>query len=293
MKTRERIALGVSAILAMTVAIGATATFAWFRTTRNAVVNVTDAQVTGEGENLTIGYYALNDTGSLTQSATSNGFSVSAAMNNITDVSGDGAKFYKPSWEDSDSLVASSIRQVTNDSNNSYYVRFGISFTNGGTNAFSVYLNDKCAVTPVTATGTDATLVAAQQAKNDQAAKSTRMAFWDYGANAALSVWQPDDNDGATYASYQYLTPKAGATAYSVSDYSLETPDKDIFHVGGFSALTEAPTTPAAGQKIVNVPGNTTIKTEFGLWIEGTLNLAKKEEIGGEINVSLGFIALV
>jgi hypothetical protein len=292
MKTREKIALGVSTILAMTVVIGTTATFAWFRTTRNAIANVTDAEVTGEGENLTIGYYELSHTGSLTESASTNGFNVSAAMNNITDVSGDGSKFYKPSWSDSDSEIAGSIRQVTNDSLNSYYVHFGISFSNGGSKPFSVYLNDKCAVTPVTATGSDATAVAAQQAKNDQAAKSTRLAFWDEGGNAALSLWQPDAHDGSTYASYQYLTPKAGGTAYTVSGYSLETPDQDLFHVGSFSALTEAPTTPVPGQKIVTVPANSTIKTEFALWIEGTLYLAKKEEIGGQINATLSFIAL-
>lgn len=295
MKTREKIALGVSAILAMTVAIGATATFAWFRTTRNAVVNLTDATVTGEGANLTIGYYELADTGALVQSSATNGFNVSAAMNNVTDVSGTGAKFYKPNWDDSDNHIANSIRQVTNDATNSYYIRFGISFTNGGSNAFSVYLNDKSVVTPVTATGTDAAAVAAQQAKNDQAAKSTRMAFYNEGATTLLSMWQPDSHDGSSYSNYQYLAPETGGTAYAATGkttgYTLFTPDQSTFHIGDFTKLSEKPAVTAAGQLIVTVPGNSTVKTEFGLWIEGTLSLALKEEIGGQVGVTLGFIA--
>jgi hypothetical protein len=296
MKTREKIALGVSAILAMTIAIGATATFAWFRTSRNAAVNLTDAEVTGEGANLVIGYYELADTGALSESNTSNGFNISAAMNSVTDVSGTGAKFYKPNWSDAENLIASSIRQVTNDSNYTYYIRFGISFTNGGASSFTVYLNDKSVVVPEIATGPDAIAVAAQQAKNDQAAKSVRMAFFNDGGTTALSLWQPDATDGSLYTNYQYLAPETGGIAYAAAgqktDYTLFTPNKDIFHIGNFTPLSEKPAVAAAGQMIVTVPGNSTIKTEFGLWIEGTLQLAQKEEIGGRINATLGFIAL-
>jgi hypothetical protein len=296
MKTREKIALGVSAILAMTVAIGATATFAWFRTTRNAVVNLTDAEVTGDGADLAISYYELSDTGALSETNLSNGFSISAAMNNVTDVSGTGAKFYKPSWSDTDNLIASSISQVTNNSADSYYIRFGIAFTNGGSGAFNVYFSDKTTVTPETATGSDAKAVATQQAKNDQAAKSVRMAFFNEGGTTALSMWQPDATDGSLYSNYQYLAPETGGTAYAASGkttgYTLFTPNQNIFHIGSFPKIADKPAVAEPGQFLVTVPGNTTVKTEFGLWIEGTLRLAQKEEIGGRISATLGFIAL-
>ena len=295
MKTREKIALGVSVILAITVAVGATSTYAWYRTSRNALVNITDAEITGEGANLSIAYNALPDSGSLAHNSLNNGFEVSAAMNSITDVSGDGARFYKPNWSNPKGGIANSIHQVSNEDLNTYYIRFGISFINGGLETFNIYLNDKTKLTPVTATGTDEAFVAAQQARNDQSAKSTRLAFWDDGATTLLSLWQPDLTDGDLVSDYHYLSPEIGGTAYAAegktTDFTLVTPDPDSFHLGSFAKLTEKPTSLAPGQFLVTVPAISTVKIEFGLWIEGTLSLAKSEEVGGQINVALGFIA--
>lgn len=296
MKTNNKIILGVSVILAVSLATGATATYAWFRVSRTANVNVIDTSLYGDGSSLSISYYVLPDSGALTASSaisTTKGFDVSGTA--ITDVSGDGKVFYKPSWDPTKAVTefsATGINQVTNSTSKTYYVRFGIAFKNTGSSSFGIYLNDGCAVTPVTATGGTSEENAAQQVKNDRAAKTARLGFWDDGGATALSVWQPDITDGTTAAEFKYLAKDSAGTAYDYPGFSLLHPDSTIFHAGSFSHLATAPMTADPGQKVLTVASNSTTRAELAIWTEGTLALTTNEAQGGHLNVSLNFIAL-
>jgi hypothetical protein len=304
MKTTSKIFLGISAILVMTVGIAATATYAWFRVYRSALVNITNATLTGEGSSLSIGYYRLSDSGLLPDSAspTETGYDVTAKTNGITDISGDGVTFYKPSWSfDTSKEIASGISQVTNTSTKTAYIRFGISFTNRGESAFDIYFQDTCSVDPYleqvgeneTTEETDARI--AQQTKNNNAALTTRIALWDENHQHLLSTWQPDTYNGSLYSDYMYLAkdPTNTKTAYNVSGYELATPEESTFHVGPFKThLSSAAQTPEVGQKLIHVAANSTVKTEFALWAEGTLTKTANEAQGGKINATIAFIAL-
>lgn len=301
MRTANKLIIGLSGILAVSVGIGVTATYAWFRISRAAVVNITDASIYGEGSSLKISYEKLSDSGLLPDTATTskNGFDISATTNAITDISGNGIDFYKPNWDPNAAETedtALSFTKVSNSSTKSYYIRFGINFTNSGESGFDVYFNDGCAVTAVTAEGSDPTEVAAQQAKNVQAAKTTRIAMWNENHVTCKSIWQPDATDGTTYDKYDYIRTSTDptSTVYTVSGYEMVHPDSTLFHAGTFSHLSAAPAVGSEipGQKLINVPANTTIKTELSVWTEGTLSSTVNSAQGGHINVKLSFIAL-
>jgi hypothetical protein len=306
MKTANKLILGLSGILAVSVGIGVTATYAWFRISRAAIVNLTDTTVVGDGSSLSIAYYKLSDSGLLPEpddpvnyKKTTKGFDISGSTNAITDVSGDGVSFYKPNWDPNAALteeIATSISQVTNTSAKSYYIRFGISFTNTGSSSFDIYFNDGTAVTAVTDTNTDPALRAEQQKKNDQAALTTRVAVWNENHVTCKSIWQPDASQGTTYDKYSYLAPTTDTTksAYNVSGFQLNSPNESVFHAGNFSHLSSAPAagSEVPGQKLLTVPSNTTVLSEIGIWTEGTLVNTVNTAQGGHINVSLAFIAL-
>jgi hypothetical protein len=305
MKTANKIIMVVSAILAATIGVGATATYAWFRVSRNAVVNITNATLTGEGSSLKIAYYKLSDSGTLPDSATptAKGFGVIAITNSITDISGDGVTFYKPGWALDASETeqkATGISTVVNSSTKTYYIRFGISFTNSGESGFDLYFQDDTAVTPVTIevpeneTEEAKTARLAQQAKNDRAAKTTRIALWNEGHSNLLSMWQPDSTDGTNFTDYTYIQKNAADTTgiYNVPGYSLVNPAESTFHIGTFTHLSSTPSTVSNGQHLIHVDANSTVKTEFALWAEGTFSLTTNEAQGGQINAALSFIAL-
>lgn len=302
MKTANKLVLGLSGILAVSVGIGVTATYAWFRISRTANVNITDTTVVGEGSSLAIAYYRLGDESAfLPTEATKSGntLSISAVTNTITDISGNGVDFYKPNWDPSAALTddtALSIDKVTNSTTKSYYIRFGISFTNSGESAFDVYFTDGCKVTANEATEADPDEKAAQQAKNDQAALTTRIALWNENHVTCKSVWQPDATPGTENTKYQYLTPTSDTTksAYTVKNYELASPDASYFHAGNFAHLSSAPAvgTEVPGQKLLNVQPNTTVKSELAIWTEGTLAATVNSAQGGHIGVNLSFIAL-
>lgn len=306
MKKGNQVILALGSILAVTLGVGVTATYAWFRVSRSAQVNITNTSLTGEGSSLEISYHRLSDSGSLpaTSTPSAKGFDITAVTNTITDVSGDGVSFYKPTWALDASAAeerADSINQVTNTSTKTYYIRFGVTFKNSGQTAFDIYFQDQTAVTPVTiATPDNETAEAkaareAQQAKNNQAALTTRVAVWDDGHQNLLSTWQPvETTSNSTYLDYTYLAKNSADTkgVYGVAGYSLLNPAKETFHVGSFSHLSAVPATAIAGQRLLHVDAGGSTNAEFALWAEGTFYATNNDAQGGEINASLNFIAL-
>lgn len=182
--------LGLSSLVVISMGSAATATYAWFMTARTATVDLTNAIIRNDEGNLRIEYTAMNDkldashlavkdntsykvnpTDSTKKITAVNELTLAANTTaSVTDVSGDGKKFYKPEWNSeasSTNLAADLIRQVINgydlrasdsnfadieavgatpkytavDGSTTYYVRFGLKLYNTGNTDFYVYLN--------------------------------------------------------------------------------------------------------------------------------------------------------
>lgn len=253
--------------LAMALAIGgaaaATSTYAWFRTTRTAEVNIANGQIYGDGS-LTCAYAALGNNGveaSDVTGNTKNGFDIGLSADNMTDISGTGIEshLYQPVWDPNatdddstplvdESLVATSIKARNNTSTQRYYMAFGITFGNLGNTAFDVYLQNGSKIVgvdanvptePTDAETTDPDYAAlhaqylidkaaydtakAKQDRNDQSAKATRVAFWN-GSNL-IQTWQSDTTDGTTYDKYKYVvqTLSTEDSLYNVEGFKTET----------------------------------------------------------------------
>lgn len=327
MKMKTKLFAAIVTGLLVSAAAGATSTYAWFRTTRTAQVNIANGQIYGNG-NLTCTYLARPNNGVTNAQVTDNsknGFDIAMTANaeNMTDISGSGieGKMYQPEWDPNypagtvddpattdidESQVALSIPGRTNSSGTRYYMEFGITFGNKGNSAFNVYLQDGSAISPVTIsipaseTSEEQAAREAKQASNDRSAKATRIAFWKgTGENASIiSTWQSDLTDGTTYDKYSYVATSAatGAKLYNVEGYAENTLPEATTLLGAPNHLTNSSSTIKNGQLIAScgAMGSATATQDVyvTVWIEGTLSLATAACIGGQITASLNFVAI-
>jgi hypothetical protein len=282
MKNKTKLVLGLAAMLGVTAAAGTTSGFAWFTTTRTATVNFDNAVVYNKAADLSITYSPITNGGvtSSASSVTGNSFVLTGNTSPITDISGNGATFYRPTWQPGqDGIIATACPTVSNTSSVFYYVQFGVTFTNNGTKAANVYLDSGSSVAAGgTATATDI-----------QAAKATRVSV--YEGSTLMTIWQDDKTD--TLTGYQYISSATG-TAYT-SYATLSAPDSATFHEGAFASVITG-FTPANGQLVASLDaaGGTKPSTmlTFTLWIEGTLSTAVNAAIGGKVQTALHFAAL-
>jgi hypothetical protein len=198
LSSSKRIVLALISMLGVTAGAGATATFAWFRTTRTSQINLTNAAVFGKGS-IGVAYRDVTG-GSINSNATNNdnGFDVAGLTKTVTDVSGNGVTMYKPDFNPNDAATIKNPRilSVDNITLKNYYICFGIDITNKGTETYGIYLNGGSVVEgndvdvskPVDTSSMTAEQAAAalaqrdkdiaQNTKNDRAAKATRVAFY-------------------------------------------------------------------------------------------------------------------
>jgi hypothetical protein len=296
MNTRSKLLTTLAAALAVTAGAGATATFAWFRTTRTSQVNVANANIWGDGD-LQIAYSKTGEYEGVSYAGLdteNNGFGLTGVTNNATDVSGDGLSMYKPNWDKTVAVTeetALGINKVVNGLVDSkatyYYMHFGITVTNKGTTDFDLYLNDKCAATPVSSSK-DADV---------HAANSMRVSFNQ--GTTILSTWQPNlEGTKTANTDYSYVTTaNTGTKLYGVDKFTTAHPAAATFHAGSFSKLSDAADAKAnavAGQKLITVPAGeaNAVTIECTIWLEGTLAAATKTCIGGNVKIILGFVGL-
>jgi hypothetical protein len=195
MKTSRKIMLGVVAMLGVTAGAGATATYAWFRTTRTSQINLTNASVFGKGSiTVTPRYVNGGSTASsMPIDENNNGFKVAGLVTGsgtITDVSGNGIKMYKPNWNPNDAKTVTNPRILSVDdvTLKNYYVCFGIDIYNKGTESYDIYLStgsliegdnqDVPSAVTSSISQSDIDKIKAQNTINDQAARATRIAFY-------------------------------------------------------------------------------------------------------------------
>lgn len=317
--------LGLSVAAAITLGVGSVSTYAWFRTVRTASLNLTDVNLRARTSNLILTVtnmtsgntsFVGEETGTTTDSDRI--VNVNALTNPITDISGDGKTFYKPTFDphhddpkNAYGLVASSIKEVKNgtvDTDTGYkyfYVQLGLSLKNSGNIAMSVYVDGLSQITPKDSGTT----------KDVNAAKATRVALFSVDSKAdnattftdpfaegrtvaEKTLWQGTAETDTTKYPYQYLTKDSASTAHEAyTHYEGETPtsprDDDMvlkavnttnFHTGSFTTVfSTKPDTPAAGTSIGSIEAGKQIDLVMSVWAEGTTSYAT-----GDINADDG-----
>lgn len=346
-KVISKLMFGLSTMVVATLGVTATATYAWFMTTRSAVVNITKNSINSQNGSLHIQYVKVaNGLDVPSTTDVTNTLDIAAATNEITDISGDGMYFYKPDWNayaTADNLYADKIREVRNgyvekaadktfaetekDATKTYYVTFKLKLYNTGARAFTVFMNganttgaegekhDGCSVKGhVAAADPDNPTPAEekQQAKNDLAAKATRVAIWNpekvnlASGDKPILTWQQTAESNLTKYPYQHLAYTGVATdkAYHVANYNLlaDKAANSNLHVGDYKEILSA-SSAEAGQEVAEVAANSNVTIQVSVWCEGTTSYCRDNydaltntdgdtAKGGVVDVSLQFAAL-
>lgn len=303
MNNKSKLVLGLSAMLAATVGVAATGTFAWFTTTRVAQVNVTSATVYSSYGKLAVAYAATQPAqGATAISASGTGtpadpIALSATTNNMTDISGNGNTFYKPTWLPGyEGTSCSAMPTSPNTATNAYYVAFALTFTNSGTASIDVYFDSTTVLKAHDTEGDAATIDA-------NAMKATRVAVWTTQETPTLvSLWQQETDA----AGYKYISAATG-TAYSTDTtyggtLTTLTSGTGSFNVGAYTAVKKGfESTAKAGQKLCTLTSTgatATTTLTFTMWLEGTATTAVNTDavahnaIGGKVDAEFHFAAL-
>jgi len=305
MKNKTKVVLGLAAVLAGTVGVAGVSTFAWFTTQNTAQLAFAHAYIKANNANISVTYAAVANNGitPLTDVSTvGNGFNVASTVD-VTDISGDGIKFYRPIWSNFATKTASGISSYS--AIGGHYVKFGATIKNENTNqGVYVYLGSGCSITGNTADSLDAT-----------AAAASRMAIvdpdGDSGNGSLISHWQAAAVDGRTYS---FLAQGASGTdsVYGVDAYKLVTcnvTNLPTWRVGAFSNPgTNLYVAADATRNAANVVGGTravgdgqmvcylaksgTKRVDFVMWVEGTNDEATDAIIDHSIKFNVELFAL-
>ena len=266
--------------LALLSGIAATSsTFAWFTTTRTASVSYSNATVTTNQSNLTIAW--ASDENSLTKSGGGTAPLVLTGANAITDISGDGLSFFKPTWSATPG-TATKIDAVA--SANGYYVDFTVALTASGNTSLNIYLG----------AGTELT------SANASALAASRMAVVVGGV--VKFIYAPDadytDAAGATQTGHRYLS--ASSSTPKIVTGASQDADKTLFAgtiYSSFATYTSNAAATAGGATILTTltPTTGTDDTEnitFRIWLEGEDVEGVNTAITGVLSAAINFYAL-
>jgi hypothetical protein len=211
MKNKTKLVLGLAALTAVTAGVATTSTLAWFTTTRTASVSFQNIGIYGATGNLGITLAKAGTYGFKGEVPTKSGnsYSVGAQTNAVTDISGNGALFYKPTWDPTSSSIATSIKAVSNDADNYYYVQFILTLTNSSTaNPLNVYLSEGTSIT-----SSDATHLYAAHAARVAIFNFSDTATSTIATTATASRYLTDGTD----TTFNYVSSSAGGSLYSTA----------------------------------------------------------------------------
>ena len=287
MNNKSKIVLGLAAMVAGTVGVGTTATFAWFTTQNTATLSFANAHVVSDNASILIQYEAVTNNhitdAQVTSGRTAPAGSVTIAGASVDcrDISGDGSTFYRPHWK-TFNVEADSMSPIVNTSSKSYFVTFGLAVTNKGAAATKVFIGKTSSVSGAEGAGA-------------QAAKATRISVRE-GATAAaattlMSTWQYDPTDGTANTNYNYIVADATATsangAYKLAGYKLSNPTAATFFAGPYTTDATYANTDAGRLLTTFTTQNETRHLVISMWIEGTVAAATDACIGGDVNLNL------
>ena len=297
MKTKSKLLVALSALTVGTVAAGATATYAWFTTSRSASATISNITAKNPNGSLSISITNIQGLGS----PSGNGSASASALfgsNPLIDLSSkDGTYFYSD-------YVSSGNTDFSDDNTpDSYvaynretgFVQFSLTITNAaesGIGSLDVYLDPaNTRINPVQ--GDDAkdqamaNWIRVAIAKQASAAGTHTMTDLTSAGNLVfMNNTNPSDVDN------QYVNNSGAIATYSDPDtenfYSTidSIPSVDAQDGDGIAAnKTDAST------YVGTIKGGESIYLTCAIWLEGTCAISDAAE-GGLVNVVLGFAGL-
>lgn len=285
MNKKNKVLISAAGMLILTATAATASTFAWFTTVRNATINYSQAEVYSSSSDLSVAWSSSLLTTVAHTSADPQNISVTG-VHRITDISGNGQNFYKPTWNSSDtsSEVADSISTLLTTgigAADGYYVDFTLTLSQSAaaTGNMNVYVGANTVITPHTA----------DDPQDIAAVKCARLAILDE-TSTPVYIWTPDADD----ASYQYVTTADPGTAlYTVDGFTTDTQTvafdaADRFHAGTISNYTTTALATAANvYPIATLLGTDDVAPDpsdnitIRAWIEGTDPECENVTVGG------------
>ena len=259
--------------LAVLSGIAATgSTFAWFTTTRTATISYTSATVVSKQSNLKITYVSSNDTfDPVPETEAVSSLSLVGGMD-ITDISGDGLKFYKPVWSATEN-IASAINPVPVSESVGNWVEFTVTISRDNVTGMKVYLGAGTSIAPKTGLDEDVKAVAA-----------SRLAVINVDDSPAVEcIYTPSDT------SHSYLTTApSGTDVYGIDEYTTKVFSGNLV-TGTLVTQTTIATADAAKTLVADLSTKSSANVTFRAWLEGEDTDAINDAIGGvfDINISL------
>jgi hypothetical protein len=287
MKTKSKLIIGMSALLAIVAASATASTLAWFTTTRRATVSFKGAGIYTTGGKLSAKYIKLTNGGTKEDSSGSylDSISITGTTDNQTDISGLPNSFYSVTWNPTSSAVdnsslynsryfATAFTSVAET--DKAYVHFQINLKNEGTTSVNLVLQN----------GTDV-LTKSQTTADIDAAKATRVAV--LSGTTIKSVFAHSSD-----TSFGYVSPKDGSYLYGLSGYE----DKSLALTGSYfhNITTDDPF--VSVEKSTDITTYNSLGTLAGggdstfdvyIWSEGTDSSCTNDAKTGISQVSLKF----
>jgi len=293
MKTRSKLIVALSSLLAVTAGAAATSTFAWFTSTRTATVTFTQATAYSDNGDLTVKYINPAETEVFNACSVSDYASTLPITNTtsyglMTDISGNGVTFYKPTMtpdatDANQKFVNGTAPIVVNSSTKQYYVEFGLEFKNNNTSGnVSVYYNNNSKVEA--GAGSDATA-------NSDVILASRIAFLTRTGTAGSYVytlvgyWNPNSDTNPVYMNSATVASNSISTApcdggTPLTNYLAGTP----------VTVTKADDTGASKQLLLsNIAAAGTAQIFVRMWLEGTSSKCINAAKAGTAKLTLGF----
>ena len=266
--------------LAIFSGIAATSTtFAWFTTTQNASLSFNSATVVTQDNNLSVVFKeSLNSV--ITDATTVDNTIILNGLNKVTDISGDGVDFYKPSWNAAldapGARVAYEIVQVGETDADGYYVDFTLTISRDavGTGGMKVYLG----------AGTEITAHNDLDDEDAQAVLGSRLAVLD-SSDAVILTYAP-----VSETTYNYISEGTGSL-YSVDNFVNTTTLSNV--VETFSTYNTNDAAVADGAiAIADLTTELTADVTFRAWLEGEDDDTVNAAIGGVFDIDLKIYGL-
>lgn len=294
MKTKSKLLVALSALTVGTVAAGATATYAWFTTSRTA--NASFNNITAKNPNGSLSISIDNAKG--LQSPSGNGTASASATfgtDPLIDLSSkDGTYFYSDYVSSGNSSFGSTN---TPDSYVEYkqstgFVQFTLTITNtadSGIGSLDVYLDPaNTSINPVTDSDEHdeamADWIRVAIAKHASATSTHTMTDLTSAGNLVFM-----DNDNGSDVDNQYVNSEGTIATYSGENfYSTigSIPSVDAQDGDGAAANTTS-----VSNYVGTIAGGQSIYLSCAIWLEGTCAISDLAD-GGLVNVVLGFTGL-
>lgn len=297
MKTKSKLLVALSALTVGTVAAGATATYAWFTTSRSASASISN--ITAKNPNGSLSISILNPkginaaTGNETASATAT-FDGSAPLIDLS--SKDGTYFY------SDYVSSGNSSFSDNNTPDSYvayngdtgFVQFSLTITNEAeaeTGSLDVYLDPaNTQINPVQSADSEdqamADWIRVAIAKQATATGTHTMTNLTSAGNLVFM-----NNDNGTDVDNKYVDNAGTLATYSNPTENFYSTIAAIPSIEDQDGKGVAANNTSASTYVGTIKGGESIYLTCAIWLEGTCAISDAAD-GGLVNVILGFTGL-